>query len=962
MKKLSVAFLTLVLVSACGGGNNNKSSSGSGANVNSAPLITSSNVYSVAEGSTSIGVVTATDVDGDNLTFSLAGVDAGVISIGSTSGALSFNAAADYELPVDAGGDNVYNVTAKVGDGTAFDARDLVITVTNNNDAPVITSGGSYSITENVTVIGNVDVTDSDAGDTLEYTLSGDDADLMTISSAGALAFISPPDFENPTDASTPPDNIYEAEVTVTDGTAQASQAINVTVTDLDEGTPAAGIFISEYAEGSSNNKYLEIANNTGATVSLDDYALANTSNAPDTVGEYEFWNEVFGTGSSIANNDVFIVCHGSASAEIAAKCDATLNFLSNGDDGFKLVKGGTFVDADDDGKKDAGEVTGFTVIDVLGDFQGDPGSGWDVCGVTNGTVDHTLVKKEGVEGNTDWTASRGTSAEDCDWIVKEKDDNSDLGQHCWESEFAAESIVINNESGAVSVAENGTSVATVSTTVSACGSAVYTLTGVDKELFTISSAGVVVFATAPDYENPTDTGADNVYNFTVEATNGEASASLDMVVTVTDVEEDIPTYSGQVYFSEYTEGAGDHKYLEIFNGTTATINLDEYAYPNVSNSPDVAGQYEYWNAFDSGKTLGKGQVYVVCHPSADAAIKAECDEEHVYLSNGDDGYALVKGTEASYTVLDRIGTWTEQGPWDVCGSVGATKDATLVKKSDKYGTDDWAVSAGTSAEDCYWEVKAKDAWDGLGSHTETEVVTVTPLVISVTTDGSAVRLTGPWWGWDPNGGPVATDNGDGTWKVTFETPPTDNMEYLWVVDGVQENLVDNAAAGECSAEVEAGEMNTDYSGYANRIHKVDSGDKADVYDACAGTSTGGGTTDATQYCATKVTHFGIEAETASEVELTISSVDANNVDVSIVSTNDKAVDELIIGAMNDQATIGAKVISNGVATIRLTWDNGAPDSTSFEILWSKVDMGGNWMLRREDVPTIDTKSSCSNN
>jgi len=45
-----------------------------------------------------------------------------------------------------------------------------------------------------------------------------------------------------------------------------------------------------------------------------------------------------------------------------------------------------------------------------------------------------------------------------------------------------------------------------------------------------------------------------------------------------------------------------------------------------------------------------------------------------------------------------------------------------------------------------------------------------------------------------------------------------------------------------------------------------------------------------------------------------------------------------------------------------LTWDNGAPDSTSFEILWSKVDMGGNWMLRRQDVPTIDTKSSCSNN
>ncbi|MFL2721548.1 MAG: lamin tail domain-containing protein, partial [Gammaproteobacteria bacterium] len=525
MKKLSAAFLTLVLVSACGGGSGG-SSSGAAGGGNSAPLITSGNTYSVAEGATSIGTVSASDVDGDNLTFSLSGADAGVISIGSTSGALSFNSPADFESPVDDGGDNVYNVTARVGDGSAFDARDLVITVTNNNDAPVITSGGAYTITENVTVIGSVDASDSD-GDTLSYTLSGDDASLMTVSSSGALAFIAAPDFEAPAD--TGADNVYNASVAVSDGTDTVSQAITVTITDLEEGTPSNEIFISEYAEGSSNNKYLEISNFTGASVSLDEYALASTSNAPTTAGEYEFWNEVFGTGSSVADKDVFVVCHGSASSEISAKCDSTHNFLSNGDDGYKLVKGGTWTDTDEDGNKDAGEVTGFTVIDVLGDFQGDPGSGWEVCGVANGTVNHTLVKKEGVEGNTDWTASRGTSAEDCDWIVKEQDDSSDLGQHCWESEFAAESIVINNASGEVSVAENGTSVATVSTTVSACGSVAYSLTGDDAGRFMISETGVVEFAAAPDFEAPADLNADNVYNFNVVATNGSASDSLAM-------------------------------------------------------------------------------------------------------------------------------------------------------------------------------------------------------------------------------------------------------------------------------------------------------------------------------------------------------------------------------------------------------------------------------------------------
>ena len=57
-------------------------------------------------------------------------------------------------------------------------------------------------------------------------------------------------------------------------------------------------------------------------------------------------------------------------------------------------------------------------------------------------------------------------------------------------------------------------------------------------------------------------------------------------------------------------------------------------------------------------------------------------------------------------------------------------------------------------------------------------------LTLSVS-NASEVRMTGPWWSWDPAGGPVAADNGDGTWAVTLDPAPTENMEYLWVVDGV---------------------------------------------------------------------------------------------------------------------------------------------------------------------------------
>ena len=72
-----------------------------------------------------------------------------------------------------------------------------------------------------------------------------------------------------------------------------------------------------------------------------------------------------------------------------------------------------------------------FVILDWVGDWNGDPGSGWDVAGVSNGTKDHTLVRKCGINsGNTDWALSAGTSSEDSEWVVLEQDDWTNLGSH----------------------------------------------------------------------------------------------------------------------------------------------------------------------------------------------------------------------------------------------------------------------------------------------------------------------------------------------------------------------------------------------------------------------------------------------------------------------------------------------------------------------------------------------------
>ena len=65
-----------------------------------------------------------------------------------------------------------------------------------------------------------------------------------------------------------------------------------------------------------------------------------------------------------------------------------------------------------------------------------------------------------------------------------------------------------------------------------------WSLTGTDSGDFRISDQGVVNFAATPDWEEPTDSNEDNVFTFTVTASDGHSSDTIDVTVTVADLEE----------------------------------------------------------------------------------------------------------------------------------------------------------------------------------------------------------------------------------------------------------------------------------------------------------------------------------------------------------------------------------------------------------------------------------------
>ena len=110
---------------------------------------------------------------------------------------------------------------------------------TANNAPRWSADSEAVEVAENSTEI-TLPATASDAdGDTLSYSISGDDAGSFSVASSGALSFITAPDFESPQDADT--NNVYELSLDVSDGSATASLSVTVTVTDVDEGSGASG-------------------------------------------------------------------------------------------------------------------------------------------------------------------------------------------------------------------------------------------------------------------------------------------------------------------------------------------------------------------------------------------------------------------------------------------------------------------------------------------------------------------------------------------------------------------------------------------------------------------------------------------------------------------------------------------------------------------------------------------------
>ncbi len=185
----------------------------------------------------------------------------------------------------------------------------------------------------------------------------------------------------------------------------------------------------------------------------------------------------------------------------------------------------------------------------------------------------------------------------------------------------------------------------------------------------------------------------------TVEAT---------IAVTVLAIPAEPVTTATDLFISEYIEGGGFNKAIEIFNGTGAAVDLSIYKVQLFSNGAATASQ-----TVTLSGTLAHGDVYVIYHADAVQAIKDAGDlaNSNVTNFNGDDAFALLKND----VIIDLIGVVGERpsNPASWAVGTGSTLDYTLVRKAGVY-------QPSATFDPTQWDVHPKDTTTFIGSHTFT--------------------------------------------------------------------------------------------------------------------------------------------------------------------------------------------------------------------------------------------------
>ena len=575
------------------------SASGSGTTAaNAAPSFTSSTTFTPAENQTAVGTVVASDNDaGDDITgYALSGgADAGFFSIGPTSGALTFDDAPNFEDAQDQGADNAYEVTVQATSGTGdreqTGTQTITVTVTDADEQPdtpakpTVTSGTTDSL----------DVTWTAPGRNGGPAIIGYGVEFRVVESLTWRDWTHTGSATTTTITGLTASTEYQVQVQALNGETPSAWSDPSVAVPTNSVTNNAPVF-SETALTRVVPENLASGQNVGDAVTADDaegdtleYTLEGTDASSfdivSTSGQIQTKSGVTYDYEATKNSYEVAVkaSDGTASATIAVIINVT-DVDEQPDKPAKptlaAVSGSTTsldVSWTEPGLNGGPELTGYNVEyreGTSGDWENVTHSGTGTTTTITGLTASTeyQVRVQALNGETPSAWSDPSVAVPT---------NSASNNAPVFSETAPTRVVPENLASDQNVGD-----AVTATDADPGDTLTYTLEGTDVASFDIvSTSGQIQTKTGVTYDHEEQSS----YSVTVRASDGTASATIDVEITVTDEDERPDTPAKPT--------------VSATSGTTDSLDVT-WAEPGLNGGPAITGYTVEYREGTSGTWL----------------------------------------------------------------------------------------------------------------------------------------------------------------------------------------------------------------------------------------------------------------------------------------------------------------------------------------------------------------------
>ena len=560
------------------------------------PVFTSESSFSAAENQTTIGAVTASDADNLSLTFSVTGSELAITS----SGTLTFVEAPDYETTTS------YSATVSVTDGATTITQPISVAITDVDDvAPVITSSATFSAAENQTVIGTATATDVDSSSTT-FSISGTE---LAITSGGDISFITAPDYET-----TPS---YSATLTATDGINSSTQSITVNITDInemptftslatfnaDENQTVIGLVTADDVDSSSITFSI-----SGSDLALTSDGTLSFITAPDYETKSSYSATITASDGDLSATQAITVNVNNLN-DNAPVFTSSASF--NADENQTSINTVTATDADDSslsfsisGSELLINNDGILTFATTPDYE------------TKSSYTATITVSDGV----------ASAAQNITVSINNLNDNAP----------------VFTSSASFSAAENQIAIGTVTATDADGNSMSFSVSG--SEL-SISAAGQLSFITAPDYETTT------TYTATVTVSDGNLTASQNITINVSNVNDNAPVISDFAANTEVSNGQTSVLTVTVIDadGDTPTLSLIGADASALSISSEGVIAFNSSPSFASPTDTDGDNVYEFTVKADDSVNTATKSGTVTVLETNDP--PVFNGLESSYSV-----------------------------------------------------------------------------------------------------------------------------------------------------------------------------------------------------------------------------------------------------------------------------------------------------------------------